>query len=99
MNKVIEYKPREKKKQFSATERKAALCTHLSIEVDEAERKVYCRECGKEIDPFAWIMILVKQERRAESRWFYCEREAKKIEDRYSQKRQKRIEKLKSKTE
>jgi len=92
--KIIDFKPREETPQFSAKVQKESRCTHLGIEADETSRKVFCRECGKEIDPFSWILALAKEEVRAESRWYYLTMQAKKIEDRYAQNRRKRVEKL-----
>ena len=41
-------------------------CQHLGVIVDEFERNVTCRRCGKALDPFDYLLSVAKKETRVD---------------------------------
>ncbi len=37
---------------------------HKQVEVDEDARRIFCKKCGVEIDPFSFILTLAYEERQ-----------------------------------
>ena len=44
---------------------KSYSCKHMNCDVDEHLRTVTCKHCGKNIDPFDWILTVAKAEKMA----------------------------------
>ena len=39
------------------------LCRHHQFEIHESTRKIYCKECGEEIDPFTIVLEYANNQR------------------------------------
>lgn len=46
------------------TRRRKGYCGHRRSELDEDSRRVYCRECGEELDPFTVLQKLAGEPER-----------------------------------
>lgn len=70
---VVQLFPDDGDDDAPVTRTEEAFCAHRLIRIDKSAHRTFCRECGREVDPFDFLLRLAGEW----DRWQRAEKEAK----------------------